>query len=74
VIIKGKKYPLVGNICMDMLMVRLGDDIANTSDEVILIGSDGNIEIKIDELTSKLDTIDYEVLTGFTDRIERVYI
>lgn len=74
VIIKGKKYPIVGNICMDMLMVNLGNDIANTGEDVILIGSDGTMEIKIDELTSKLDTIDYEVLTGFTDRIERVYI
>lgn len=74
VIINGKKYPIVGNICMDMLMVSLGNDIANTGDDVVLIGSDGTIEIKIDELTSKLDTIDYEVLTGFTDRVERVYI
>lgn len=74
VIINEKKYPIVGNICMDMLMVSLGDDNASVGNDVTLIGSQGIMEIRIEELSKKLDTIDYEVLTGFTERVERVYI
>lgn len=74
VIINGKKYPIVGNICMDMLMVSVGqDNNIKVGDEVILIGSQSNHTIDIREISEKLDTIDYEVLVGFTDRIPRVF-
>lgn len=75
VIINGNKFPIVGNICMDMLMVNLGNyQGAKVGDEVVLIGSQGDQTIPMSELSDKLQTIDYEVLVGFTARIPRVYI
>lgn len=74
VLINGKKYPIVGNICMDMLMVSLGKDSAQVGDKVIIIGSDGLEEIQIRELSDKLHTIDYEILVGFTSRIPRIIV
>lgn len=75
VLINGKKYPIVGNICMDMLMVSLGKDSStHVGDEVVVIGMQNKQHIDIREISDKLDTIDYEVLVGFTDRIPRLFI
>lgn len=75
VLIGGKKYPIVGNVCMDMLMVDMGaTGEAKVGDEVILIGQQGEQEILLDELADKLNTINYEVLVGFNDRIRRVLV
>ncbi|RTK97581.1 MAG: alanine racemase [Neisseriaceae bacterium] len=74
VIINGKKYPIVGNICMDMLMVNLGNDSANVGDDVLLIGTQSNeMNIPLESISEKLGTIDYEVLVGFTNRVVREY-
>ena len=75
VLIHGKKYPIVGSVCMDMLMVDLGpEDHAEVGDEVVLIGRQGDQEILLNELAEKLNTINYEILVGFNDRIPRVLI
>mgnify|MGYP003433508556 FL=1 len=74
VIINGHKYPIVGNICMDMLMVNLGNNNANVGDDVVLIGSQGNLSIPLESISEKLGTIDYEVLVSFTRRIIREYV
>lgn len=74
VLINGKKYPIVGNICMDMLMVSMGQDSANVGDKVTLIGQDDNQEIPIRQLSERLHTIDYEILVGFTGRIPRIIV
>ncbi len=75
VLIGGKKYPIVGNVCMDMLMVDMGPDgEAKVGDEVILIGQQGDQEILLDELADKLNTINYEILVGFNDRVRRVLV
>lgn len=74
-IINGMKFPIVGNICMDMLMINLGNyQGAKVGDEVVLVGSQGNETIELHELSEKLQTIDYEVLVGFTGRIPRVFV
>jgi alanine racemase len=75
VLIGGVKHALVGTICMDMLMVDIGaHGQAYVGDEAVLIGEQGKEEISITDLAIKLDTIVYEILVGFNERIHRVYI
>jgi alanine racemase len=73
VIIRGKKYPIVGNICMDQCMADIGQGEAYVGDEVTLIGRQGNEEISLDEMATLCDTIPYEILCGFNDRLPRYY-
>lgn len=74
VLIHGKRYPIVGSICMDQFMVDVGDDSVFVGDEVVLIGRQGQQEISIKEIASLCDTIPYEILCLFNDRIPRHYI
>lgn len=75
VIIRNKRYQISGTICMDMFMVDIGSNgEVYVGDEVVLIGKQGDQELKIEELASKLDTIIYEVLVGFNERIPRVVV
>jgi len=69
VLIKGKLYPVVGRVCMDMCMVELGDAQIEEGDEVLIFG-DG---LPIHTMAKALNTITYEVLTGISDRVKRVY-
>jgi alanine racemase len=74
VIIKGKKYPVVGAICMDQLMVDVGlDSAVNVNDEAILIGREGDLEISADELADLLGTINYEIVCMIGKRVPRLY-
>ncbi|HBF38076.1 MAG TPA: alanine racemase [Firmicutes bacterium] len=72
-IIKGKKYPIVGSICMDQCMIDLGDDTAEIGDEVVLIGKSGTEIISADFLAEKLGTINYEVTCMLSNRLPRIY-
>lgn len=73
-IIRGIKYPIAGNICMDMLMVDLGTSgEAYVGDEAVLIGEQNGVAIAIEELAGSLNTIIYEILVGFNERIPRIY-
>lgn len=72
--IGGKKYPIVGTICMDQCMVDVGDDPVEIGDEVTLIGVDGDQAITADEIAGILGTINYEVTCMLSDRIQRVYL
>lgn len=72
-IIRNKKYLIVGNICMDMLMARVDDDV-RVGDEVLLIGFAENESVTVREISEQLGTIDAEVMAGFTSRIPRIYI
>ncbi len=73
VLIRGKRFPIVGTICMDQLMVDIGDDEVYVGDEVVLIGKQGSEEIPLPEVARLCDTIPYEVLCLFNDRIHRYY-
>ena len=75
VIINGQFAPIVGNICMDQCMVDVTDiSGVKLGDEVILIGSDGDLKYDADDIASTLGTINYEVLCMLSRRIPRVYI
>jgi alanine racemase len=74
VLIRGRRFLIAGNICMDQLMVDIGNGEAYVGDEVVLIGAQGFEEIKLTEIAQLCDTIPYEVLCSFNERIQRVYI
>jgi alanine racemase len=73
-LIGGRRYPIVGRICMDQCMVNLGDDEAKVGDKAVLIGHQGQGEITADEVAAKLDTINYEIICAISDRVPRVFI
>jgi len=75
VIIHGKKYPQVGRICMDQVMVNIEQDSAFNGDEVILIGaSETGAHIRVENLAEWADTIPYEILTNINTRVPRAFI
>ena len=74
VLIRGKKYPQVGRICMDQLMVNIENDSAFNGDEVTLLGETGSLSITAQELADWAGTIPYEILTNINTRVPRVYI
>ena len=69
VMVKGKRVPIVGNICMDACMVDITDTDAQLGDEIEIFGK----QIPVTELSGKLNTIPYEVLTSVSQRVKRVY-
>ena len=71
VAIRGKRYPVAGTICMDMVMVDVGSDIdIDIGDEAVLIGEGAPDAF---EVADRAGTIPYEILTGVTKRVVRVY-
>jgi len=73
VIVHGKRYPVVGRICMDQVMVSIGGDSAYNGDEVILLGRQGAAAISIEEMAAWAGTIAHEILTSINTRVPRVY-
>ena len=75
VLVKGKRAPVVGRVCMDLTMVDLTDvGGAEESDEVVILGRQGNEAITADELALKANTISYEILTTLGSRSRRTYV
>lgn len=74
VLIHGKRYPIVGRVCMDQFMVNIGWDSAYNGDEVILIGEANGDKITIEDIADWAQTIPYEVLTNIGARVPRVYL
>ena len=73
VLIRGRRFPIVGTICMDQFMVDVGSNEVYVGDEVVLIGKQGDEEITVEEIAHLCETIPYEVLCFFNERIPRVY-
>ena len=67
--IKSKKYEIIGTICMDQMFIKIDDNITK-KDEVILFGN----LITIDEVASRLDTINYEIICQISYRVPKIYI
>ena len=74
VIIRGKRYPVVGRICMDQMMVNIGWDSAYNGDEVVLLGKMGHTAVTLEEMAEWAGTIPYEVLTNINTRVPRIYV
>jgi alanine racemase len=71
VLIKGRRVPLMGRICMDMCMIDVSD-VKNVQpgDRVILFGKG----LPVDEMAEKIGTINYEVVCAVGKRVPRVYV
>ena len=75
VLIHGKRFPVVGTVCMDQLMVDVGlNTSVHVGDDVVLIGNNGNESITAWDIADTVGTIPYEVFTGITARVPRIYI
>jgi alanine racemase len=74
VMIHGKKYPVIGNVSMDQIVVNIENDSAYNGDEVILLGSNGNNSITAEDLAEWAGTIPYEILTNINTRVPRIYL
>jgi alanine racemase len=73
VLLRGRRAPIVGAVCMDMLMVDVTDVAgAREGDVVTLIGADGDQVISVDEIARWAGTINYEILCGLSKRVPRV--
>jgi alanine racemase len=73
VILRGKKYPVVGRISMDQIVINIEWDSAYNDDEVILIGESGAESITCEDLADWAGTIPYEILTNINTRVPRIY-
>jgi alanine racemase len=73
VILRGKRYPQVGRICMDQIMVNLEWDSAYNGDEVTLLGESEGQSITVEDLAEWADTVPYEILTNINTRVPRLH-
>ncbi len=75
VLIGGKRCPIAGTVCMDMIMADLTDvDEVKIGDEAVVIGTQGDETITAEEVAALLGTISYEVLCDISKRVPRVYL
>jgi len=68
-LIKGRVAPLIGNLCMDMCMVDVTGMDVQEGDEVIIFGEGHTIG----DIARELNTLPYEVMTGISQRVKRIY-
>jgi alanine racemase len=73
VLIRGRRAPIVGSVCMDMLMADVTGLDVSPGDEVVIIGAQGGDRIDVREMAAQIGTIPYEILSRIGSRIERVY-
>ena len=70
VVVRGKRCPVVGNVCMDQAMIDITGTDAQVGDIAEIFGE----HLPIAEIANKLGTISYEILTSISHRVQRVYI
>ena len=74
VLIRGKRAPVAGRVCMDLTMVDVTDiEKVQPGDEVVLLGRQGDAEISADKMAAWANTISYEVLTSISNRVPRIH-
>ena len=73
VLIGGKRFPVVGAICMDQCMIDAGDEPVELGQEIVLIGEQSPEKITADMVANQLGTINYEVTCMISSRVPRVY-
>lgn len=75
VLVAGRRCPVVGTVCMDLVMIDVSEcNGIKVGDEVTLIGRQGNEYVGAEELAQKIGTISYEITCGLTARVPRHYI
>ena len=73
VLIRGRRAPIVGAVCMDMLTADVTGLDVSPGDEVVIIGSQGDDRIDVREMAATIGTIPWEIVCRIGSRIERVY-
>ena len=70
-----QRVPIVGRVCMDLTMLDVGN-VKNVKmgDEVVVFGQQGNETLTVDEMAATLNTINYEIVTGISARVPRIYL
>lgn len=75
VLIRGKKAPILGRICMDQMMVDVTEiPEAQQNDVVVLVGRSGEARITVEEIAAQGDSFNYEFVCGISRRVPRVYL
>jgi alanine racemase len=75
VLVKERRVPVVGRICMDLTMIDLTDvEDVREDDEVVILGKQGKESITARELANKANTIPYEILTSLGSKSKRIYV
>ena len=74
VLIRGKKAPILGRVCMDQMMVDVTDipDV-QINDRVVLVGCDGDETITMEQIAAVADSFNYEFVCGISRRVPRFY-
>jgi alanine racemase len=73
VLIRGRRAPIVGSVCMDMLIADVTGMDATPGDEVVIIGRQGDDRIDVREMAATIGSIPWEIVCRIGSRIERVY-
>lgn len=75
VLIRGRRAPIIGRVCMDWTMVEVSEieDVA-VGDEVVLLGRQGDQEISAEAMAARIGTISYEIFCAWSSRVPRLYI
>jgi alanine racemase len=73
VLIRGRRAPIVGSVCMDMLAADITGLDVSPGDPVVIIGSQARDRIDVREMAAQIGTIPYEILCRIGSRIERLY-
>ena len=75
VLLYGKRYPVIGRVCMDQMMVDVtGNNDVKPGDLATLVGIDGDEQITMEEFASLSGRINYEAVCDIGKRVPRVYI
>ena len=74
VLVAGSQRPVAGRVCMDQLVVDLGDDHAAAGDEVVLFGAGGDGAPTAQDWAEACGTIAYEIVTGLSGRFVRRHV
>lgn len=75
VLVRGRRAPICGRVCMDQFMVDVTDvPEAQAGDEAVVLGGQGELQITAGEIAERTGTIPYETLAALTDRLPRQYV
>lgn len=73
VLIKGRRVPIIGRICMDTCMIDVTDIDVSPGDEVTIFGEDGDLYKSVTEMADAIGTINYELLCAVSTRVEKIF-
>jgi alanine racemase len=74
VLIRGKRAPILGRVCMDQMMVDVTDIPDVTVEDIaVLVGKSGDAQITVEEISGAAGSFNYEFLCGVARRVPRLY-